>query len=274
MAEEDMTEDASPDEDAGPKSEFDTDWLTKDSRQSSARARDHHRRGRVQKAPSADSEAGEELDIDVDELDAFQDQMGDLSDEAFAEAQEKTEEVGVSIGNGDGRILVTIDEGGGAASLKLLDLGGDKSLKVKDVQQVMEKKFDVRFGVDEEALGKLVAMARKGKRIEGSHIVAKDGEVRCLFLIGEPPEVQPAYQELQPAFGKETVEEALEHCPLASLVAAGDRIVELVPPTDGQPGTSVFGERQVEPGDAVEVKLGSNVSESETAGTYCADMIG
>lgn len=282
MAEEETTGDVEPDQESTDKGTSDTDWLTAEDIQTSERTRDRHRRSRVRRTPANDGDGAADLDIDVDDLDAMQDQLGDLSDDAFADMPEETEDVGVPLGKA-GRLLVTVDESGDAAFVNLLDFGGDKGLLAKDIQQVMEENFDIRFGLDEDALGKLVATARNGTRIEGSHIVAnsrpakkgKDGEVRCLFLLEEGEDLVPSYLELQPAMAKPELQEALNHCPLACLVAAGDRIAELVPPTDGEPGVDVYGDTQVEAGSPTEVKLGPNVAVSpDDPNVYCAEILG
>ena len=265
------------------KGTSDSDWLSQDAVEMSDAASLRLRRSRVRRGLLDDEDSGEDVesaDVDVGDLDAFQEELGDL-DGSFEDDDERDPTRGISLGeSGKGWMEVEVDEDGKSAALKALDFGGDKSLNARHIEAALKDEYDVVFGLDDDLISELVKRAAAGESIEETHVIARaepaqrgeNGSIDCLFLKEADEGAEPAYLELQRAFQKKTLSEVVEHCPLACLVATGQRIAVEVPPADGVPGKDVYGNVLSEPGDPAKLTVGLNVDHREDG--YYAEILG
>ena len=274
-----MAEDSEKD---AQKGSSDADWLSQDAVEMSDAASLRQRRGRLRRGLDAgkSGEEAEAADVDVGDLDAFQEELADL-DGAFADEDEHDPAPGIGLGDsGKGRLEAEVDEDGKSAALKVLDFGGDSSLGADHIRAALKSEYGVLCGLDEDVIAELVKRAAAGESIEETHVIARakpaqrgeNGRVDCLFIDTADDGAKPAYMELQHAFQKRTLSEVVEHCPLACLVATGQRLAVEVPPADGEPGMDVRGEEFLEPGDPAPLTLGQNVEKREDG--YYAEILG
>lgn len=260
-----------------PGPDADTDWLSEENLTSKGSARDRLRRARVSREEPVAADEGPDADIDAEEG-AFDEVLGSLDAGGALVPEGRDPDAGCHVGASNGWLEVAADDEGQRAVLHYLDLDGDNSVDTATILALLAERFQVRSGVDEPAVTELLGEARKGP-VEGEFTVATatpaekgaDGRVELLFLEGLEEE-QPAYRELPVAFERKQIDDVVSHCPVACLVGAGTLIARIAPPTDGTPGTDVFGNKRVEPGEAPEVKLGQNVQ--QTAEGFAAEITG
>ena len=214
-----------------------------------------------------------EEEIETESLDEL---AGEL-DEALGRDESK----GIAFGEkGVGWIEVDVAADNKQASVLALDFADDKSLNKSMVLKALDEDFDVRFGIDGEALDELVKRAKKGEVIRERLPIAKERPAEqgkagridypCLEKL-EKDQTLPS-RELYDALQKEDLETVLSHCPYAVMVVPGQVLAVVVPPGDGKAGKTVDGEEYILPGEEASLDYAEHVVEEE--GRFLSEIYG
>ena len=197
------------------------------------------------------------------------------------EQLKRNESLGIILGEAEqGWIEAEVSEEGEQAYLRALDFGDDKSITKETVLNSLRDDYDIKFGIDEDAVAELVARAAAGEALRENVLIAQDkppvpgepGRIEYPFLEGLGAEQTLPFWELYTAFEKRNLDELLKNCSLARMVCPGDTLAVEIPPTEGTPGTDVRGEPHTIPGQPASLEIGANVSVSDEG--FLADIYG
>ena len=189
--------------------------------------------------------------------------------------------LGIPIGeNENTRIVLEMDEESKEVAITTLCLGDTSPQPgLEEVLETLKTKYKVISGIDEEALRDLIERAAE-KEVSEHTIVARsqlpepgeDGRIEYHFLAEAEDKTLPDGAALQLALEEETPRAVLQHNLQTFLVAPGQLLAEIIPPTEGVNGQDVFGKALSASGQPVEkIQIGDNVVEEEnryTAKTY------
>lgn len=204
-------------------------------------------------------------------------------DGELEEQLERNESIGIVLGeSGNGWIEVEIAEENKQAYLQALDFAADATIDKETVLKSLTEDYDLKFGIDQEAVAALVERAATGEVIRENVLIAQEeppvpgeaGRIEYLFLEGweegqdgkqekhqeRPP---PPFWELYTGFEKHALDDVLTTCPLARMVCPGEKLAVEIPPTEGTPGTDVLGQPHTIPGQPASLAVGENIAVSD-----------
>lgn len=174
---------------------------------------------------------------------------------------------------------VEVSEDGQQATVTAL-CPGPETLDLAGLRAALEEQCGIRTGIDEEALGALLAEAQGSQVVEGRWLVARgtppvpgvDGRLALTAVEALPEDVNLPYAALAAALAKQSLEEVLADDLLALLVTPGTKLAELVAATEGEPGVDVRGQPNSSPGKACGAEAGPHVSEKDAV--FTAELVG
>ena len=174
-----------------------------------------------------------------------------------------------------------MDEDGKEVAITTLYLGNASPRPgSEEILETLRTKYKVVAGIDEEVLRELIERAAE-KEISEHTIVARsqspepgeDGRIEYHFLAESEDKTLPDAAALHQALQEKTPRAVLQHNLQTFLVAPGQLLAEIIPPTAGVDGLDVFGKALSASGQPIEkVQVGKNIAEDENR--YTATIYG
>ena len=173
----------------------------------------------------------------------------------------------------DGKAWLTLEisEDKQQATVKALSFAGEEHVKGNDVVAVLRERGNIHHGFKRDGLKEAIKKARDESVARGQFVVAQgtppepgaDGSVNLKFVPETEEKVSISYQAIKDALAKDELEAVLESDLAGALVAPGELLATMEPPTAGKPGKDVHGETLTQPGKEAELKLGESVDGSD-----------
>ena len=243
------------------------------------RARDRRPRKRVDDPVTLDKEY-------VKQMEAVEKKEESSDSESVApppDADEKTPEPEAEVSHtepdegakvfgerGKAWMTVEIAEDKQQATLTALNFAGE-TVKAQAVVDAIREIYQIQHGFKKKPLKEAIKKAKKEGEVRGSFVIAKskdpepgaDGSVELLFQETGQADAALPYQAVKEALAKEALDAVLEKEVVSVLVAPGEALARVVPPTEGKPGKDIFGTPIEQPGKEAQLTAGSNVTSSE-----------
>ena len=172
---------------------------------------------------------------------------------------------------GSAWMIIDVTDDGQEALLTELSFGGDSALDAETVEGALGELYFITTGVNRDLVRELAlrASASPGSMINGSFPIARgiaptageDGRVELPFMDKLPGDSRLS-TEVERAFERTELAAVLESETLAYASFPGEELARVVAPSEGDPGTDVFGNRRTLRGEPAVLAAGPFVKES------------
>lgn len=176
-------------------------------------------------------------------------------------------------------MIVEIAEDHQQATLTALSFAGQK-MKGQTVVDALKEIYHIKRGFKKKTLKEAIKKANKEGEARGAFVIAKskepepgtDGSVELLFQETAETDAALPFQAVKDALAKEVLDAVLEKELVSVLVAPGEVLARIAPPTPGNPSKDIFGKPIEQPGKEAQLNAGPNVISKD--GEFAAESFG